>query len=133
MTKLDISLKLGELIETATIEVHRQESTLTFVRKSGFRKNYTNHDLYLCLAQIRQEFPEIQFLCKGAKLNVTPSRMCSQMGGGSVAYELTMGKSATFDDIVHIFDYEEENIAKNLQEQREFYKNWLQSLKQEQT
>lgn len=55
------------------------------------------------------------------------------MSGGSVAYELTMGKSATFDDIVHIFDYEEENIAKNLQEHRGFYKNWLQSIKQELT
>lgn len=73
ITKLDISLKLGELIETATIEIHRQESTLTFTKQSGFRKNHTNHDLYLCLAHIRQEFPEIQFLCKGAKLNVTPS------------------------------------------------------------
>lgn len=131
MIKFDISIKTGKIIEIATIEVHRQESSLTFIRKNGLRKTYTDHDLYLCLAQVRQESPEIQFLCKGAKINVFPSRMCSQMSGGAVAYELSMGKPATFKDIVHIFDYEEKNIAKNLQEQREFYKNWLQSLKQE--
>ncbi|CAI8935131.1 hypothetical protein EMIT0P253_40237 [Pseudomonas sp. IT-P253] len=50
------------------------------------------------------------------------------MGRGMVAYELTMEKSATFDDIVHIFDYEESNISKTPKEQNEFYINWLKSL-----
>ncbi|SFU46455.1 hypothetical protein SAMN05428951_101841 [Pseudomonas sp. OV546] len=68
------------------------------------------------------------FLCKGAKINVTPSRMASQMSAGLVAYELTLGKQATFDDIVHLFDYEENNLTNNPQEQVDFYKKWLASL-----
>lgn len=110
-----IKLQFGNTIETALLKSH--QNTLTFSRKNGFKKTYTDHDLYLCLAQIRREFPEINFLCKGAKLNVTPSTMCSQMSNGAVAYELTMGKSATFDDIVHIFDYEDNNTYNTPKEQ----------------
>jgi predicted AlkP superfamily pyrophosphatase or phosphodiesterase len=131
MEKTEISIINDGNKEIATLRYDAAKIVIIFSMEDGFRKKYESEDLYLCLAKIRDEFPHVKFLCKGAKLNVTPSRMCSQMSGGSVAYELTMGKSATFDDIVHIFDYEEENIAKNLQEQREFYKNWLQSLKQE--
>ncbi|WP_414909568.1 hypothetical protein [Pseudomonas sp. IT-P253] len=128
MKTYEIKLDTGRSIETARIEINRRESRLSFLRESGFRKIYTDHDLFLCLAKIRKEFSEIKFLCKGAKLNVFPSRMCSQMGRGMVAYELTMEKSATFDDIVHIFDYEESNISKTPKEQNEFYINWLKSL-----
>jgi predicted AlkP superfamily pyrophosphatase or phosphodiesterase len=131
MEKTEIFIINNGNKEIATLKYDAAKIVIIFSMKDGFRKKYESEDLYLCLAKIRDELPHVKFLCKGAKLNVTPSRMCSQMSGGSVAYELTMGKSATFDDIVHIFDYEEENIAKNLQEQREFYKKWLQSLKQE--
>lgn len=131
MEKTEISIINDGNKELATLQYDAAKITIIFSMKNGFRKKYKGEDLYLCLAKIRDELPHIKFLCKGAKLNVTPSRMCSQMSGGAVAYELSMGKPATFDDIVHIFDYEEENISKNLQEQREFYKIWLQSLKQE--
>ncbi|WP_339527638.1 hypothetical protein [Pseudomonas sp. EL_65y_Pfl2_R96] len=127
MIKFDISLRTGEVIEIATIEIHRQESSLTFIRGNGFRKTYTDHDLYLCLAQVRQEFPEIQFLCKGAKINVFPSRMCSQMSGGIVAYELISGRTGTFDQIVNIFDFEDKNITHDIRAQKDFYRRWLNS------
>jgi len=98
--------------------------------QNGFSKKYKGDDLYLCLAKIREDLPHIKFLCKGSKLNVTPSRMCSQMSGGSVAYELKVGKPATFADIVHIFDHEENDIVQTLQEQKDFYREWLLSLKE---
>lgn len=125
-TKISIIVDGSE--EQATLQFDAVKMLIKITMNNGFCKTYESDDLYLCLAKIRQDLPHIKFLCKGAKLNVTPSRMCSQMSGGAVAYQLTMGKFATFDDIVHIFDYENNNIAATPDEQREFYKKWLQSL-----
>ena len=54
--------------------------------------------------------------------------MSSQMSSGLVAYELKLGKPSEEEDIVRIFDYEDENITSNIEEQRTFYKNWIESL-----
>jgi hypothetical protein len=77
---------------------------------------------------LRADFPDIKFLCKGAKLNVHPSRMSSQMAGGVVAYEVSMGKPAEQEDIVNIFDYEDTDITNDIEQQREFNRRWLASL-----
>ena len=50
------------------------------------------------------------------------------MSAGLMAYQITMGKPATNEDIVHIFDYEEENLTNDPQEQIAFFKRWLASL-----
>ncbi|WP_277758399.1 hypothetical protein [Pseudomonas sp. A34-9] len=123
-----ISLIVSGAREEAKINYDSIKGTIKFSMKNGFTKTYESTDLYLCLAKIRHDNPEVIFMCKGAKLNVTPSRMCSQMSGGVIAYELKDGKSATFEDIVQIFDYEENNLAKSLKEQREYYYTWLNSL-----
>ena len=128
METTEISIIVDGHKEQAQLQYDAAKISITITMRNGFCKKYESEDLYLCLAKIRNELPHVKFLCKGAKLNVTPSRMCSQMSGGFVAYELTMGRSATFDDIVHIFDYEENNIAKTPQEQKEFYRKWLESL-----
>lgn len=54
--------------------------------------------------------------------------MASQMSAGLVAYEMTLGQQATNDDIVHLFDYEEENLTNDPQEQIDFFRKWLVSL-----
>ena len=54
--------------------------------------------------------------------------MASQMAAGLVAYELTLGKRAANEDIVHIFDYEAHNLTNDPQEQANFYKEWLTSI-----
>jgi len=41
---------------------------------------------------------------------------------------MTLGKQATNENIVHLFDYEEENLTNNPQEQIDFFKKWLASL-----
>ncbi|MCP1462244.1 hypothetical protein ACI51W_32885 [Pseudomonas marginalis] len=105
-----------------------EKLTMTFSEAENFKKTYHGKDIYVCLANIRADFPHITFLCKGAKINVTPSRMASQMSAGLVAYELTLEKQATREDIVHIFDYEEHNLTNDPQEQINFYKIWLASL-----
>ncbi|MFJ2481738.1 hypothetical protein ACIOWE_15770 [Pseudomonas sp. NPDC087598] len=128
MERTQLTIIVNGAKEQATIKYDSAKGTIKFSMINGFRKTYTANNLYLCLAQIRQDHPDIIFLCKGAKLNVTPSRMCSQMSGGAIAYELKIGKQATFDDIVRIFDYEENNISESLEQQQYFYKQWITSL-----
>ncbi|MDR6609165.1 MULTISPECIES: hypothetical protein [Pseudomonas] len=125
MAKIKIKLQIGDTIENATlIDTY---SSLTFIRKNGFRKVYTGYDLFECLAQIRRDFPEIKFLCKGAKINVYPSSMCSQMSNGAIAYEVKLGEKATFDQIVGIFDFEDQDITHDISEQRAFRRQWISS------
>jgi hypothetical protein len=101
---------------------------LKFSEADNFAKVYTAADMYICFAKVRSDFPHIRFLCKGAKINVRPSSMASQMSGGMVAYELTLGKRTTREDLVHIFDYEENNLTNDPQEQANFYKEWIKSI-----
>lgn len=87
------------------------------------------NDYFSCLVQLRRKTPYIKFLCKGAKINVYPSNMARQMSQGMVAYELVIGKQATRENIVHTFDFDDENISENPDEQMEFYKKWAASLR----
>lgn len=111
-----------------TVKYDAAALTMTFSEAEKFKKVYQGKDIYVCLAKIRADFPHITFLCKGAQINVTPSRMASQMSAGLVAYKITMGKPATREDIVHIFDYAEDNLTNDPQEQINFFKSWLVSL-----
>jgi hypothetical protein len=128
MKPIEILINNHGVIETAIIECNRKKPTLTFTMRDGLSKVYTAYDLYVCFGMLRAEHPEIKFLCKGAKLNVHPSRMSSQMSNGLVAYELKFGKPSEEEDLVRIFDYEDENITSNIEEQKAFYQNWIESL-----
>lgn len=110
------------------VKYDTEKLLMTFSEADNFKKTYQGKDIYTCLANVRADFPHISFLCKGAQINVMPSRMASQMSAGLVAYEMTLGKQASRDDIVHLFDYEEKNLTNNPQEQIEFFKQWLKSL-----
>ncbi|WP_137808089.1 hypothetical protein [Pseudomonas sp. G(2018)] len=128
MKQIKIMIDIKGNIETATIEFDRREPTLTLEMKNGFKKSYSAYDLYICFGMLRADHPEIKFLCKGSKLNVHPSRMSSQMSKGLVAYELKIGKPSEDEDLVRIFDYEDEHITNDIEEQKKFYKKWLESL-----
>ena len=86
-------------------------------------------DLYSCLASLRNQLPDIKFLCKGSKINVHPSRSTRQMTSGLMAYELTMGKQARRSDLVNIFDYDNNNLTNEPDEQNIFFEEWIKSLK----
>jgi len=118
----------GSQKKEVTVKYDTSKSIMVFSEADNFKTVYEGRDMYVCLAKIRADFPHITFLCKGAKLNVKPSRMASQMSAGLVAYEMTLGKQATNENIVHLFDYEEENLTNNPQEQIDFFKKWLASL-----
>lgn len=128
MERTQITIVVDGIKEQAHLKYDSTRGLIKFSMFNGFRKKYEASDLYLCLAKIRQDHPDIIFLCKGAKLNVTPSRMCSQMSGGFVAYELTLGKPATREDMVKIFDYEENNLTNDIEEQKKHYQRWIESI-----
>ncbi|PAU64200.1 hypothetical protein BZL41_10555 [Pseudomonas sp. PIC25] len=98
------------------------------INLDGHKISRTGNDLFECFSTLRAELPDVKFLCKGAKLNVYPSRMTSQMAGGLLAYELTLGKQALRESLVNIFDPEEENIVQNPDEQKDYFMKWINSL-----
>lgn len=129
MKPFTIKIETRGSIEAATIECDRAKSSLTFTMQNGTKNTYSTFDLYICFGMLRADHPEIKFLCKGAKLNVHPSRMSSQMSKGLVAYEVELGKCTEEENIVRVFDYDDENITNNIEEQEAFYKKWIDSLR----
>lgn len=129
MKPIEISIIRSGAAEKAIIECDRNNSTLTLTLQNGVKETYASFDYFECFGLLRSAFPEIKFLCKGAKRNVYTSRMSSQMSRGFVAYEHTIGRTCDNGDLVRIFDYEEKDITNNIEEQREFYRNWIDSLK----
>ena len=72
----------------------------------GRRLEANASDFFAALCQIRKELEKLNLipLCYGASLNVYPSGMSRDMGGGLVAYRLRMGQPARREDLVRIFD-----------------------------
>lgn len=128
MTSREVKIEIDGVVKTAVFECDRKIMAMTVTMPDGLVRNYTAADLYLCLGMVRRDFPSVIFLCKGAKINVYPSRMTSQMAGGVVAYEVRWGESAGKDDIVNIFDYEDKDLTNDITEQADYHQRWLQSL-----
>lgn len=128
MNTIEISIIVNEKLEKASLICDRQNRELTFLMANDVRRTYKEEDIYECLGLLRADFPNIKFLCKGAKISVHTSRMSSQMSAGVLAYEVTLGKSTEDEDIVNIFDYEDTDITNNIEEQRKYYKKWIESL-----
>lgn len=124
--------KIAAIVDNQKTEVIVKYDTakliMTLSEADNFKIIYEGRDMYVCLAKIRADFPHITFLCKGAKINVKPSRMASQMSAGLVAYEMILGEQATNENLVRLFDYEEDNLTSDPQEQINFFKKWLVSL-----
>ena len=72
------------------------------------------------------ELNNIYLLCNASAINVYPSLMQKEFGG-TKAYKLQMGKQATLNEVVDIFDYDSELKIGSVKEQEEFYENWLES------
>lgn len=70
----------------------------------------------------------IQILCKGANRNVYPSAMQLNMGTGRNAYMLKMHKQAMQRDVVDIFDTSNINECVCVDEQKQYFNLWTESL-----
>jgi hypothetical protein len=77
-------------------------------------------DLFAALMTIRQQLEDAGLLvcCQGARPDVYPSGMSSQMSGGRLAYHLHAGRRSTADDLVDILDPAECKDVVTVQEQR---------------
>jgi hypothetical protein len=86
-------------------------------------------DYFEALAAIRRELEkdDIFLNCYGASRNVYPSGMGRDMGAGLRAYKLTVGKHATMEDLVFIFDTGADVEPCSVLEQRDFFEMWLKS------
>ncbi|MBT2341064.1 MULTISPECIES: hypothetical protein [Pseudomonas] len=127
MAVKEVVIEVDGVIKSAKFECDRKTVTMLVTMPDGVLRKYTGVDFYLCLGEVRQEFSDVRFLCKGAKINVYPSRMSSQMANGIVAYELRWGEPAVESDMVNIFDYEDQDLVTDIQEQTDYYQGWLQS------
>ena len=74
------------------------------------------------------ELKNIYLLCNASVINVYPSGMQKEFGG-TKAYKLQMGKQATLNDVVDIFDYDSEFKIGSVKEQEEFFESWIESLR----
>ncbi|ROM68623.1 hypothetical protein BK653_15780 [Pseudomonas brassicacearum] len=128
MTSREVAIEIDGVVKSAVFECDRKIMAMTVTMPDGLVKSYTAVDLYFCLGMVRKDFPDVKFLCKGAKINVHPSRMSSQMSGGVVAYEVRWGEPADDNDIVNIFDYEDQNLTNDIDEQADYYERWMNSL-----
>jgi len=88
-------------------------------------------DYFFALVDLRLKLEKhnIKLLCKGSALDVYPSRMTLQMSDGRQAYKLTLGKQAFDWDLIDIFSPLENDKASTVQEQKEYYERWRDSLR----
>ena len=87
-------------------------------------------DLFEAFIEIRAQLrdKEIFLLCNGSRRNIYPSPMLRQSNGGKKAYLLRLGVPARREDIVNIFYPTERNDIDTIENQKNFYDQWLSSL-----
>jgi hypothetical protein len=87
-------------------------------------------DYFEAMCNIRKELETKGWrpVCFGSAQNVYPSNMARDMGRGLKAYRMEIGRRATMADLVKIFDTAPDLQPASVEEQRQFYEQWLQSL-----
>jgi len=87
-------------------------------------------NLFAAMQAIRRELDQekITLRCYGASRNVYPSPMILNMGPGTQAYKLTLGRPAVQSDLVSIFGTGPDITPVSVEEQDTFYREWVQSL-----
>jgi hypothetical protein len=126
MKSIEIAIINNSLREMATIEYDGSIPSLSIIFSNGAKRTYTDTDIFICFGLLRKEFSDITFLCKGSKINVYPSAMASQMSSGIVAYEVKMGDPEA--KLVRIFDYEENELTNDVNEQILYRNKWAKSI-----
>jgi hypothetical protein len=104
--------------------------TLTLGYRGGRLQVVIDEDYFEAFCRIREklEADGIRPFCYGANRNVYPSGMSRDMGGGLMAYKLTLGQPSRSADLVNIFIVGLDVEPVSVSEQREFYLSWVASL-----
>ena len=131
MTQHQIYLIGGADDETATFTEEEANGLCRLVCEyRGKRISAEAHDYFEALSNVRLELEKEGLIpfCYGASLNVFPSKMARQMGGGKVAYKMEMGKPAPRESLVRIFEQGPDVIPSPVALQKEYFNDWLASL-----
>ncbi|QAY85076.1 hypothetical protein [Pseudomonas arsenicoxydans] len=129
MTVETVPILIEDKLKIAVLDCDEDTPSIQITLESGRTQKFSGLDIYECLGKIIKSFPEIKFLCKGAKINVRPSSMSSQMSCGIMAYEHKLGVRASRKDLVNIFQYDDQDIIHDPQMQTDFFHRWLESIK----
>lgn len=107
-----------------------EEMVLIVLSILGHTISYQHENFFQALQSLRQNLEEkkIQIMCNGAALNIYPSQMQLSMGSGRLAYKLKFGKPAISEDIVDIFECEDDLKFVKIEDQLKYYYRWLKSL-----
>ncbi|MFC3749787.1 hypothetical protein [Paenibacillus sp. GCM10012306] len=87
-------------------------------------------DCFSAFVSIRKELEQenLQIACNGSAKSVYPSRMQLTMGYGRKAYKLFIGQQAKIEDVVDIFDCDTDLEFVTVEEQSNFYAQWIKSV-----
>lgn len=93
-------------------------------------RDFVSGDVFQCLCEAREYLRNYDtiLLCNGARLDAYPSRMSRQMSGGLAIYISTMGRPNSEGDMVDLFGEAPAERIATVEEQRQFHRNWLDSL-----
>jgi hypothetical protein len=128
MESLILEVIRNNRTEKAELIYSEQPYSVRAIFADGVELTGTGADIFSSFLNLRENLPGYIFQCKGSKINVHPSRMSGQMGGGLIAYELSMGHPAKRSNLVNIFTPDTVKDEVLPAEQREFLKRWIQSL-----
>jgi hypothetical protein len=119
----------GERVPSPSGPTCRDHVTLTL--RCPIREiTRTASDYFEALARIREELECDGWrpVCYGNSRNVYPSGMSRDMGMGKKAYKMRLGQRAARADLVKIFDSGPDVEPSSVDEQKQFHREWLQSL-----
>lgn len=87
-------------------------------------------DLFEAFCRIREQLEPRGLLpqCYAAHLQAHPSGMSRGMGGGIQLYRLTLGSQARTDDLIHMFENDDDVMPSTVADQRAFFDEWIASL-----
>lgn len=100
--------------------------TLSFLDQTIKESAY---DYFEAFSKIRIQLEQQNLLpnCYAASLNVWPSGMSRDMGGGLKVYKMQLGKPPTRDESADIFDTGEDVKPVSVAEQKDFKNQWFKS------
>jgi hypothetical protein len=92
--------------------------------------NIFGSTIYHAMQNLHKELDKkgAKLMCSCFRLNIRPSNMSIDMGGGIMAYEHKIGEHPT--EMVNIFDEEKDpGTIVSYEEQNAYYLSWLESIK----
>lgn len=132
--KLMISSKTSNEKFTATVTLYDEDpcncdNIKMVVTFKGQEYNFCEENYFKALLMFREYLQKesLQLLCNGAMKEVYPSPMQMSMGCCRIGYIQEMGKQASNDNIVDLFEFEPSLTPSTIKEQLEYHNLWLSS------